>query len=116
MMNAPPEGLLYVPDFLSPEEQAGLLQELHSLSFEHDFFRGQRLRRGYAQFGYSPTSPRAESWKRLRRCRISSLAVIEKLHIPSVPENRSSTSASLHNTPQTPELVGTPMHPDLEIL
>lgn len=55
-MSSPPDGLLYVPDFLSPEEQAALLNELRPLSYEHDVFRGQRLKRGYAQFGYSYVS------------------------------------------------------------
>ncbi len=48
-----PEGFLFVPDFLSAEEQSNLLRELVALDFEHDTFRGQRLKRGYAQFGYA---------------------------------------------------------------
>jgi len=55
-MNSAPEGLLYVPDFLSPDEHAALLRRLRGLDFEHDFFRGQRLKRAYAQFGYSYVS------------------------------------------------------------
>jgi DNA oxidative demethylase len=52
-MKGKPEGFLYIPDFLSLNEQASLLQKLQSLIYEHDFFIGQRLKRGYAQFGHS---------------------------------------------------------------
>ncbi len=55
-MEAAPQGFLYVADFLSSEEQAGLLRELQALEFQHDRFRGQRLKRGYAQFGYAYVS------------------------------------------------------------
>jgi alkylated DNA repair dioxygenase AlkB len=51
-----PEGFAYVPDFLGGEEQAALLRQLRKLSYEHDTFRGTRLRRGYAQFGYAYVS------------------------------------------------------------
>ena len=51
-MDASPEGFLYVADFLTGEEQAAVLRELQALDFQHDTFRGQRLKRGYAQFGY----------------------------------------------------------------
>jgi alkylated DNA repair dioxygenase AlkB len=50
-MEAAPEGFVYLADFLSVEEQAALLRELQALQFQHDTFRGQRLKRGYAQFG-----------------------------------------------------------------
>jgi alkylated DNA repair dioxygenase AlkB len=55
-MGATPDGLLYVPDFLTAEEQDALLTELRALDYEHDMFRGQRLKRGYAQFGFSYVS------------------------------------------------------------
>src|SRR5947208_2105713 len=55
-MSVAPDGLLFVPDFLSPAEHAALLRELRALEYEHDVFRGQRLKRGYAQFGYSYVS------------------------------------------------------------
>jgi alkylated DNA repair dioxygenase AlkB len=55
-MEAPPEGFVYVADFLSAEEQAALLRELRALQYQHDTFRGQRLKRGYAQFGYAYVS------------------------------------------------------------
>jgi alkylated DNA repair protein (DNA oxidative demethylase) len=55
-VNAAPEGFQYVADFLSAEEQAALLQELRALDYQHDMFRGQRLKRGYAQFGYAYVS------------------------------------------------------------
>ena len=52
-MKVEPEGFLYIPDFLSFNEQQALLHELRSLSYKHDVFRAQKLKRGYAQFGYS---------------------------------------------------------------
>lgn len=55
-MKVEPEGFLYIPDFLSFNEQASLLHELRSLVYKHDVFRGQKLKRGYAQFGYSYVS------------------------------------------------------------
>src|SRR5438105_1768501 len=51
-----PDGFLFVPDFLSPTEQSELLPKLAALTYEHDTFRGQRLKRGYAQFGYAYVS------------------------------------------------------------
>jgi alkylated DNA repair dioxygenase AlkB len=51
-----PDGFLFVPDFLSPTEQSELLHKLAALTYEHDTFRGQRLKRGYAQFGYAYVS------------------------------------------------------------
>jgi DNA oxidative demethylase len=51
-MNAP-DGFLFVPDFLSEAEQADLLRELVALEYHHDTFRGVRLKRSYAQFGYA---------------------------------------------------------------
>lgn len=55
-MGTAPEGLVYVADFLSAAEQSELLADLKSLPYLHDMFRGQRLKRGYAQFGYSYVS------------------------------------------------------------
>ncbi len=55
-METAPEGFLYVADFLSSEEQAVLLRELRALDYHHDTFRGQRLKRGYAQFGHAYVS------------------------------------------------------------
>jgi len=55
-MGTAPEGLIYVADFLSAEEHAALLRELLVLEYNHDVFRGQRLKRGYAQFGYAYVS------------------------------------------------------------
>src|SRR4051812_24712851 len=51
--SAVPEGFRYVPGFLSPAEQDRLLQRIETLEYEHDRFRGQTLKRGYAQFGYA---------------------------------------------------------------
>jgi DNA oxidative demethylase len=55
-MEAAPNGFVYVRDFLSWEEQAALLAKLLKLDYQHDTFRGQRLKRGYAQFGYTYVS------------------------------------------------------------
>jgi alkylated DNA repair dioxygenase AlkB len=52
----PAEGFSYVPDFLDPDEQLSLLRTLLDLEFVHDTFRGQRLKRSYAQFGYTYVS------------------------------------------------------------
>ena len=49
---APHEGFVYVPGFLTPSEHDELLARLRALHFDHDVFRGQRLKRGWAQFGY----------------------------------------------------------------
>jgi DNA oxidative demethylase len=65
-MATAPEGFFYISGFLSTEEPQTLLQQLEELDYEHDVFRGQRLKRGYSQFGYAyvstgrtlnPTSP-----------------------------------------------------------
>jgi alkylated DNA repair dioxygenase AlkB len=55
-MSTAPEGFAYVPAFLTPQEQVTLLDQLQQLDYEHDVFRGQRLERGYAQFGYAYVS------------------------------------------------------------
>ena len=49
---APHEGFVYVPGFLTPSEHDELLDRLRALHFDHDVFRGQRLKRGWAQFGF----------------------------------------------------------------
>jgi alkylated DNA repair dioxygenase AlkB len=51
-----PDGCSYVPEFLTANEQQILLHELATLSFAHDSFRGQQLKRSYAQFGYAYAS------------------------------------------------------------
>jgi alkylated DNA repair dioxygenase AlkB len=55
-MGPTPAGFSYLPDFLSAQEQLGLIQRLNDLDYQHDLFRGQRLKRGYAQFGYAYVS------------------------------------------------------------
>jgi hypothetical protein len=55
-MGSAQAGFEYVADFLSAEEQAPLLRELAALQYLHDTFRGQKLKRGYAQFGYAYVS------------------------------------------------------------
>ncbi len=54
--DAPPEGFTYLPEFLAPDEQAGLLRALTALDYHHDTFRGRPLNRGYAQFGHAYVS------------------------------------------------------------
>jgi alkylated DNA repair dioxygenase AlkB len=51
-----PEGFVYIPDFLSPEEHDDLLCQLRALTYEHDVFRGQTMKRGWAQFGWGYVS------------------------------------------------------------
>lgn len=51
-MNAP-NGFAYFPDFLDEEESREILSYLKGLDFQHDHFRGTRLKRGYVQFGYT---------------------------------------------------------------
>lgn len=52
-MGTAPEGFGFIAGFLAPVEQAALLHELRALDYNHDSFRGQKLKRGYAQFGYA---------------------------------------------------------------
>ena len=56
MMTGKPDGFVYVEDFLSPEEQIALLHELQCLTYTHDTFRGQIMKRGWAQFGFEYVS------------------------------------------------------------
>jgi alkylated DNA repair protein (DNA oxidative demethylase) len=53
---APPEGFVYVPDFLNPIEQDSLLHELRALTYTHDKMRENIFKRGWAQFGYAYVS------------------------------------------------------------
>jgi hypothetical protein len=55
-MDTLPEWFIYIPDLLTPEEQRGVLEQLRALDYEHDTFRGQRLKRSYAQFGHAYVS------------------------------------------------------------
>ena len=50
------DGLSYNDHFLSPDEQRTLVQTILALDFVHDRFRGQQLKRRYAQFGYAYAS------------------------------------------------------------
>jgi len=47
-----PEGFLYRPDFLSPEEEQAIAAELARLPFEPFQFRGYEARRRVHSFGY----------------------------------------------------------------
>lgn len=51
-----PEGFSSVPGFLTEAEQQELLGLLEALDFKHDKFRGQELKRSYAQFGHAYVS------------------------------------------------------------
>src|SRR5947209_7482035 len=48
---ATPQGLLYIPTFLSAAEQQTLLHQLAGLTFTRDVFRGQPMKRAGACFG-----------------------------------------------------------------
>jgi len=48
-----PEGLTYLPGFLSGPEQSVLLGQIKDLAFTHDWHRGRALKRSNAQFGYA---------------------------------------------------------------
>ena len=50
---SPPEGFSYLTDFLAADEQQELLRLLQTLEYTHDTFRGQKLKRRYAQFGHA---------------------------------------------------------------
>jgi len=53
-MTRTPKGFSYIPGFLTDEEQCVLLRELeHLVEYRHDVFRGQRLKRAQANFGYT---------------------------------------------------------------
>jgi DNA oxidative demethylase len=52
-MHTLPHGFLYLSHFLSAAEHDVLLQEVYGMKYQHDVFRGQRLKRAYAQFGYA---------------------------------------------------------------
>ena len=47
-----PEGFLYFSAFLSPSEIDQYMKWVVSLTFEHQKFRGQMMKRGQAMFGY----------------------------------------------------------------
>jgi len=51
-----PVGFEFVGEFLNAEQQAELLRELANLNYHHDSFRGQKLKRSYAQFGFAYVS------------------------------------------------------------
>ena len=41
-----PDGFVCVPGFLTPSAHDELLDRVRSLRFEHDVFRGRRMKRG----------------------------------------------------------------------
>ncbi len=47
-----PLGLIYRPDFLTPDEQADLRRDLSALEFHHDTFRNVTMKRSSAEFGF----------------------------------------------------------------
>ena len=73
-----PEGLEYVPDFVSPAEEAALLSELERIDFREVQMHGRTARRTVAHFGYDydyeswrlvPAQPLPDSFAGLReRC------------------------------------------------
>ena len=56
-------GFSYIQNFLQQQEQTKLLEQLKTLEYTHDFFRGQKLKRAYAQFGYTYIS----IWRRIEQ-------------------------------------------------
>lgn len=73
--SAPPQGLTYVPDFLSPEAQARLLEDVRAIEYHVVRFRGVVANRRTAHFGYDydyatarvkPTAPLPAFLERLR--------------------------------------------------
>lgn len=55
-----PEGLVYVPDFLAVEEEAGLLEAVERLDYAEVRMHGQAARRTVRHFGYRYDY---EAWK-----------------------------------------------------
>ena len=51
-MMGQPEGFEYNDKFLSFPQQIQVLKELRGLHYEHEMFRGQLMKREWAQFGY----------------------------------------------------------------
>jgi alkylated DNA repair dioxygenase AlkB len=52
-MMGQPEGFFYKSDFLSFPQQLNVLKELRGLHYEPEMFRGQLMKREWAQFGHS---------------------------------------------------------------
>jgi alkylated DNA repair protein (DNA oxidative demethylase) len=48
-----PDGFSYIESFLTSAQHDSLLTEVEALQFARDRFRGQQLKRTYAQFGYT---------------------------------------------------------------
>ena len=48
----PPEGLRYIPEFVTPDEEQALVRHLESLAFNEVVMRGQVAKRAALQFGY----------------------------------------------------------------
>jgi alkylated DNA repair dioxygenase AlkB len=55
-MKEAPEEFVYVAEFLSDAEQASVLHEVRALTYTHDTFRGQIMKRAWAQFGFEYVS------------------------------------------------------------
>lgn len=51
----PPEGLEYIPDFLSAEEEAGLIPHIEALEFKAVVMHGTPAKRTTVHFGYDYT-------------------------------------------------------------
>jgi len=52
----PPEGIIYIPEFLHLHEQRPFTKQLETLDYKQDYFRGRQLKREYKQFGYAYVS------------------------------------------------------------
>ncbi|HEX8856635.1 MAG TPA: alpha-ketoglutarate-dependent dioxygenase AlkB [Thermoleophilaceae bacterium] len=80
-----PEGLVYEPDVLSPEDEAGLLERFEDLRFDPIVIRGQAARRTARHYGLSydyesrtpqPGEP-VPDWLLPVRARAAELAAVE---------------------------------------
>src|SRR5690242_11863088 len=78
-----PDGFQYFADFLNDAAQVELLARVKQLDFTHDSFRGQTLKRGYAQFGFAYVSTGrktvpAPAWPEF----LTTLATAARTHCP----------------------------------
>jgi len=83
--SAPPEGLVYRPDVLAPEEERALLDVLAGLRFDPIVIRGQAAKRTARHYGldydYESRTPRpgepVPDWLHVARDRAAALAEVE---------------------------------------
>lgn len=103
---APPEGLRYEPDFLTPEEERGLVGRIRELPLKEFEFQGYLAKRRVAYFGWQyryddrDIHPAAEipDWLRAARERAADLAGLAAADLPHamVSEYRPGTPIGWH--------------------